>query len=89
MTGPCDRNLTERLLREYITAVTGIIQDRFPELYVLLMEAPLRHPEQLELPDTNDLCDHLDSLNRQLQIYEQAYLAAGCIPLSAGPSASQ
>jgi len=72
MTGPCDRNLTERMLREHITDVTGIIHERFPELYGLLMESPLPHPEQLTQPDTNDLCDHLDMLNRQLETFEQA-----------------
>lgn len=71
MTGPCDRNLTERMLREHITSVTGIIRERFPELYRNLMEAPLPHPEEMDRPDTTDLCDHLDMLNRQLDTFEQ------------------
>jgi len=72
MTGPCDRNLTERILREHITAVTGIIRERFPAHYGLLMESPLPHPEETTRPDTTDLCDHLDSLNEQLRAMEEA-----------------
>jgi hypothetical protein len=71
MNVPFDRNLTERMLREHITTVTNIIRERFPELYGLMMETLLPHPEQLERPDTTDLCGHLDSLNRQLDTFEQ------------------
>jgi len=35
MNGPFDRNLTERMLIEHIAIVTGIIRERYPELYNL------------------------------------------------------
>lgn len=76
MTGLSDSNLTERMLRERIIAVTGIIRERFPALYTNLMEAPMPHPEEMAQPRISDLCDHLDSLNRQLDTLEQAQLAA-------------
>ena len=71
MTGPCDHNLTERMLREHVTDVAGIIHEQFPALYCHLMESPLPHPELTTCPDTTDLCDYLDSLNRQLHTFEE------------------
>ncbi len=77
MTGPCDRNLTERMLREHITDITEIIRTQFPALYRNLMEAPLTHPEQTSQPDTTDLCNHLDMLHHQLNTCEENRKGSG------------
>jgi hypothetical protein len=62
---------TIRKLTICIFEVTQKIQEKFPELYLLLSETPLFSSESKKPINVSDLGKYLNTLKKQLQMFEK------------------